>query len=103
MKQLVLNNGPIYRLTSYGNGFAYEIEVIDQDRALYVQGDDASALETELETIRTKFPDKTEDLCIDYLLDQCGYELKRLKALAAEDRGKVTLGDVIGAALERRG
>lgn len=64
MKKVTLADGKRFRLISYGNGLAYSLEDKGTGRSVFLQGDDAAAFRSELETLETAHPDWDTDLIL---------------------------------------
>ena len=57
MRVTVLIETPEFRVTSHGNGLAYEFRALTgaNEASAFFQGDDASTFETELQSFREAF------------------------------------------------
>lgn len=51
MKSVIIHNLPDWRVTSYGNGLAYEIANKRLSLALLFQGDDAAEFRTQIDAL----------------------------------------------------
>ena len=58
MRQVCIIEGNRYALVSYGNGFAYHLQMRGhpQDNGVYVEGDDATTFRNELDMLETAHP-----------------------------------------------
>jgi hypothetical protein len=73
MKKTVIHNLPDWRVTSWGNGLAYEIANMRTSQSVYFQGDDALEFSDRLELLtesrtgpRFSFADALGCLWSDY-------------------------------------
>lgn len=73
MRQFTMLDDAQFRFVSFGNGQAYSLTHKPSQRALFVQGDDATQLERELDSIEAAMPAKAYAQCIAWLWDQCDY------------------------------
>ena len=75
MRSTVISRTQRYRLTSYGNGLAYELRLTDASGvfSVFVQGDDASEFEKQREQIEVRNPEWTAERVFDWLWDKCDY------------------------------
>lgn len=56
MRSVIIHDLPEWRVTSYGNGLAYEIEHKPDGRTLFFQGDDAVQFRDEFDGLTSKMP-----------------------------------------------
>jgi len=56
MRSTIIHDLPDWRVTSLGNGLAYEIEYKPDGRTLYFQGDDAAQFRDEFDGLTNRAP-----------------------------------------------
>lgn len=56
MRSVIIHDLPGWRVTSWGNGLAYEIEHKPDGRTLYFQGDDAAQFRDEFDALTSGTP-----------------------------------------------
>lgn len=56
MRSTIIHDLPEWRVTSYGNGLAYEIEHKPDGRTLYFQCDDATQFRDEFDGLTNRAP-----------------------------------------------
>ena len=56
MRSVIIHDLPEWRVTSWGNGLAYEIEHKPDGRTLFFQGDDAAQFHDEFDGLTSRAP-----------------------------------------------
>ena len=73
MIHMVLHDGGVFKLESWGNGLSYELLHKPSNMSTFVQGDDADRFAEERELVERHMPDKTDEQVLMWLWDQCDY------------------------------